>query len=596
MHMHPALQFPFDTQMILIKRRSIKKELLAAGGFIEKRIAILGGSTTHDIKEILELFLLDYGIKPAFYESEFGMYWQDAMFGNPQLDAFRPDIIFIHTSSRNITAFPAVRDSAEKIDALLEGQAGRFTAMWDRLFEKYNCAIIQNNFELPYFRLLGNMEASNIHGRINFISRLNELFYSYARTHSNFFINDINYLSASYGLEKWSNPLYWHMYKYALCVPAIPLLAHNVAKIIRSIYGKNKKALVLDLDNTLWGGVVGDDGVEGIEIGRETPLGEAYREFQEYIKAHKDLGVMLCVSSKNDPDNAVAGLNHPEGCLKPEDFLIIKANWESKDANVREIASELNILPDSLVFVDDNPAERAIVKAQVPGAAVPEIDRVENYIHILDGSGFFEMTSLSEEDMRRNEMYMSNLERARQEKSFDSYEDYLRSLEMTAEIRDFDEIYLQRITQLANKTNQFNLTTRRYSQSEIEEVARDGRYIRLYGKLRDKYGDSGVVTVVIGRKEGKVLHIELWLMSCRVLKRNLEHAMMDVLVEEAAKAGIEKIMGYYYRTEKNGMVRDFYGEMGFTKTAQNGEDSVWELDARAYKNQNRVIKIQRESE
>jgi FkbH-like protein len=386
------------------------------------------------------------------------------------------------------------------------------------------------------------------------------------------------------------------MYKYALCVPAIPLLAHNVAKIIRSIYGKNKKALVLDLDNTLWGGVVGDDGVEGIEIGRETPLGEAYREFQEYIKAHKDLGVMLCVSSKNDPDNAVAGLNHPEGCLKPEDFLIIKANWESKDANVREIASELNILPDSLVFVDDNPAERAIVKAQVPGAAVPEIDRVENYIHILDGSGFFEMTSLSEEDMRRNEMYMSNLERARQEKSFDSYEDYLRSLEMTAEIRDFDEIYLQRITQLANKTNQFNLTTRRYSQSEIEEVARDGRYIRLYGKLRDKYGDSGVVTVVIGRKEGKVLHIELWLMSCRVLKRNLEHAMMDVLVEEAAKAGIEKIMGYYYRTEKNGMVRDFYGEMGFTKTAQNGEDSVWELDARAYKNQNRVIKIQRESE
>jgi predicted enzyme involved in methoxymalonyl-ACP biosynthesis len=177
MHMHPALQFPFDTQMILIKRRSIKKELLAAGGFIEKRIAILGGSTTHDIKEILELFLLDYGIKPAFYESEFGMYWQDAMFGNPQLDAFRPDIIFIHTSSRNITAFPAVRDSAEKIDALLEGQAGRFTAMWDRLFEKYNCAIIQNNFELPYFRLLGNMEASNIHGRINFISRLNEQFF-----------------------------------------------------------------------------------------------------------------------------------------------------------------------------------------------------------------------------------------------------------------------------------------------------------------------------------------------------------------------------------------------------------------------------------
>jgi len=595
--MHPALQYPFDPQIILRKRRSIKNELLEnGGGFIEKRIAILGGSTTHDIREILELFLLDYGIRPSFYESDYGMYWRDAVFGNPELDAFRPDVVFIHTSSRNITAFPAVSDSPEKIDALLESQAGRFTAMWDRLFEKYDCAIIQNNFELPYFRLLGNKEAVDIHGRINFITRLNERFYSYARAHGNFFINDINYLSASYGLEKWLNPLYWHMYKYALCVPAIPILAHNVAKIIKSIYGRNKKALVLDLDNTLWGGVVGDDGVEGIEIGRETPLGEAYREFQEYIKSHKELGVMLCVNSKNDSENALAGLNHPEGCLRPDDFLVIKANWGRKDENMREIASELNILPDSLVLVDDNPAEREIVRSRVPGAAAPELDRVENYIRILDRSGFFEVTSLSEEDIRRTEMYKADLERARQEKRFGSYEDYLRSLEMTAVIRDFDEIYLQRITQLVNKTNQFNLTARRYSRAEMEAAARDPRYIRLYGKLTDKYGDSGVVTVVIGRKDGKVLHIELWLMSCRVLKRNLEHAMMDVLVEEAVKAGVETIRGYYCKTEKNGMVRDFYGEMVFTKTAQNGDDSVWELDVRAYKKQNRVIKIQRESE
>jgi len=515
------------------------------------------------------------------------------MFGNPELDALRPDIIFIHTGNRNITAFPTVRDSPEKIDAMLDSQAEHFITIWDRLFEKFNCPIIQNNFEFPYFRLLGNMDAGDIHGRINFISRLNERFYSYARAHRNFYINDINYLSASYGLEKWSNPLYWHMYKYSLCVPAIPVLAHNVAKIIKSLYGKNKKALVLDLDNTIWGDVVGDDGVEGIEIGHETPMGQVYREFQEYIKAHRDLGVMLCVNSKNDYENAIAGLNHPDGCLRPGDFIVIKANWESKDLNIREIASELNVFPDSLVFVDDNPAERAIVKAHVPGVAVPEMDRVENFIHILDRSGFFEATSLSGDDIKRNEMYMANLERAKQARSFENYEDYLLSLEMTALIRDFDEVYLQRITQLTNKTNQFNLTTRRYTQAEMEAVARDPRYIRLYGKLRDKFGDNGVVTVVIGRKEGRVLHIELWLMSCRVPKRNMEQAILDVLVDEAVQEGIETIRGYYYRTEKNGMVRDFYGKMGFTKIAQEGEDSVWELDTSTYNKQNRVIKIQR---
>ena len=372
------LTYPFDSDYILKKRKSIKRELLNMGlrggsSRISKHIAILGGSTTHDIKDILELFLLNYGIEPIFYESEYAQYWQDVMFDNPELIKFKPDVIYIHTSIRNIKDFPTVKDSPEEIDTLLNQTYEPFEVMWKKIAETYCCPIIQNNFESPFYRLMGNKDAVDSHGRLNFVNRLNEKFYFYARNHENFYINDINYMASCYGLQKWSDLFYWHMYKYALAVPAIPELAYNIANIIKSIYGKNKKAFVLDLDNTLWGGIVGDDGPDKIEIGQETSIGQIYSEFQQYLKAHKDLGILLTVDSKNDEANALAGLSRPDSILKPEDFLVIMANWEPKDRNLVEIAKELNIGEDSLVFVDDNPAERHIVREQVPGVAVPDI-------------------------------------------------------------------------------------------------------------------------------------------------------------------------------------------------------------------------------
>ncbi len=591
------LKYPFDSQLILKKRIAIKKELLASEiPFINKNIAILGGSTTHDIKHILELFLLGNGIKPTFFESEYGQYWEDAMFGNSEIDLLKPDIIYIHTSNRNITSYPTIKNTEVEIDKMLSDQYKHFEVMWDKLKEKYDCPIIQNNFEMPFYRLLGNKDASDIHGKTNFIMRLNNFLYQYSQKHSNFYINDINYLSANFGLERWADPLYWHMYKYCLCVSAIPNLAFSISNIIKSIFGRNKKALVLDLDNTLWGGVIGDDGVEGIEIGKETPMGQVYSEFQAYLKEHKDLGILLNVNSKNDYDNAIAGLNHPDGVLRPDDFVIIKANWENKDKNLLDIAADLNIFPDSIVFVDDNPAEREIVTAQVAGVVTPRMDKVENYINTLDKCGFFEVTHFSEDDIKRNDMYRVNAERDQQQKSFSNYEEYLKSLDMTALIRDFDDIYIQRITQLTNKTNQFNLTTKRFTESEMDVVASDSNYIRLYGKLEDKLGDNGVVTVVVGRKENKTLHIELWLMSCRVLKRNMEYAMMDTLVEEAQKVGIRTIRGYYFKTAKNGMVKDFYEQMGFIKISGDSGDSVWEMPTSNYGNKNNVIKVIRKVE
>ena len=592
------LQYPFDAGYILKKKKSIKKQLLADNmPRVEKKIAILGGSTTNDIRDIAELFLLDYGIKPQFYMSEYNRYWQDAVFENPELQEFAPDIIFIHTTNRNIIKYPDITCTKEEADAIFKDQLSHFETMWKAIADRYHCPVIQNNFEQPYFRLMGNRDCFDYRGRVNFINRLNMAFADYAESHEGFYINDINYLSACYGIDRWSEPAAWHMYKYAMCIPAIPDFAFNLAGIIKSVFGKNRKSLVLDLDNTLWGGVVGDDGVDGIEIGQETHMGQVYSEFQKYLALVKNTGVMLTVCSKNEEENAIAGLKHPEGSLKPEDFIVIKANWDNKDRNIEAIANELNIGLDALVFLDDNPAERAIVSSQLPMVAVPEMTAPEDYIRTVDRSHFFEITSFSGDDLKRNEMYKKNAERAAMQSQFADYGEYLTSLDMVGVIDDFLPIYLPRITQLTNKSNQFNLTTRRFTTSEMEEVFADESYIRLYGKLTDKFGDNGIVSVVIGKINGDTLDVILWLMSCRVLKRDMEYAMLDNLVERAIEKGIREIKGYYYPTAKNKMVKELYADFGFTRVSEDEEgNTVWSLETAGYKNKNNYIKVERNKE
>ena len=573
------LEYPFDGAYIIKKKKSLRRLLLETAeknqtSFVEKRVAVLGGSTTHDIVSILDLFLLNTGIKCEFYQSEYNMYYEDVMFDGSELEEFKPEIIYIHTSYRNITNLPSLSMTKGDVDDCLKAEFNKLVSIWEKAYEKYSCPIIQNNFEYPYYRILGNKEAYDYHGTVRFVNRLNEMIAEYADDHDFLYIQDINYLSSSYGLEKWADPHYWHMYKYCMCIDAIPDFSYNLSNIIKSILGKNKKALALDLDNTLWGGVVGDDGVEGIEIGQETSLGQVYAEFQAYLKSLKDIGIILNVNSKNEYENAIAGLNHPGGALKPDDFIIIKANWDEKSKNLLDMATELNLLPESFVFVDDNPAEREIVKAQVYGVAVPDIGQVDDYIRVIDRAGYFEVTNLSKDDAKRNEMYKENAKRAAAQATFSNYGEYLDSLNMEAEIADFCPLYLDRIAQLSNKSNQFNLTTRRYTREEIESISLSEKYIKIYGKLADKFGDNGVVSVVIGAINGDVLDIDLWIMSCRVLKRDMEYAMLDVLMEKAVSAGIKTIKGHYYPTAKNSMVKNFYETMGFTKVSEDEEGNT----------------------
>jgi FkbH-like protein len=575
--MQKKMSYPLDIDFILRKKKKIKKDLLNKKSFLEIKIAILGGSTTSEIKNILELFLLNNGVKPNFYESEYNKFYEDAIFGTEELDQFRPDIIYIHTTNKNILTYPSIKDSSDRVKELLSLELERYELIWKSL-SRYNCAIIQNNFEYPLDRPLGNLDSSLENGKSYFINYLNREFNIVSSNIKNLYINDINYLSSYLGLQNWFDRSLWYQAKYALSMDCIPELAFNISKIINSLVGKSKKCLILDLDNTCWGGVIGDDGLNSIQIGLETPIAESYTDFQKYVKELSNAGVTLAICSKNDFENARNGFTHPDTILEFEDFASFKANWDNKDLNIVKISDEMNIGVDSMVFIDDNPMEREIVLSQVSSVAVPDIgkDSIE-FIDHIDKNGYFESVFISDDDVDRKKYYINNKNRLKNEKSFNSYDDFLESLDMIAEIKTFTPIYLDRITQLANKTNQFNLTTKRYNSGEIKKIFHSNDYIKIYGKLTDKFGDNGLISITIANIKSNTCHIELLAMSCRVLKRGMEFSMFDELVKLCKIRGVTDIIGYYYSTPKNSMVSDLYEKLGFELIEGNQSDTIWKL-------------------
>lgn len=575
-----APRIPTDVASILRKRESLKKELLEQSNLLQTKVAILGGSTTVEVKKTLELFLLGHGIQPSFYESGYNRYSEDVLFENPDLWSFKPDVVFIHTTWRNVSEFPGLMESKADVEERIQREVSRFEALWDKIHKDLGAVIIQNNFDLPDLRPLGNLEASESFGRVNFLQNLNAAFADYARNHSRFLINDILYTSAQVGLGEWFGSTYWYNFHMALSPKATVALAQNVASIVKSIYGKSKKCLVLDLDNTLWGGVIGDDGVQGLVLGRDHAVGESFLDFQRYVKALQQRGVILAVCSKNDLENAKEGFTHPDSVLKLEDFSVFKANWNPKPGNIREIAEELNIGMDSLVFVDDNPAERALVAEQLPEVAVPDVGaHVSRYAAILERDGYFEVDKIVQDDLSRAAFYNSNAQRSEHQAGFRDYGEFLASLDMTAEIAPFSSVYLERITQLINKTNQFNLTTRRYTGAEVEAISRDSGFITLYGRLADKFGDNGLVSVLIARTADDTAEIDVWLMSCRVLGREMEVAMFDALIELCRARGIRKIIGVYIPSKKNGMVAEHYPKLGFSAAdGSSAKNQRWQCE------------------
>lgn len=567
------LEYPFDGGWIRRQVKKIKKELLLQENLIPKKIALLSGSTIGQLKQVLEVFLLNQGIQPTFYEGAYNNYYEEAVFATDALIDFAPDIVYIHTSVRNIKEWPIASDDKDTVDAKLQGEVDKMLSVWNSLEKKLHCPIIQNNFEMLPYRVMGNMDCVHITGRQYFLEALNHRLIEEVQRRKDVFLNDLHYEAASFGVDKWFDNSSWYAFKYAFSPDAIPLVAFNISNIIKSYYGKNKKAVALDLDNTLWKGVIGDDGVEGIELGIETPEGMMYGEFQAYLKELKERGVLLTVNSKNEEGAEKAGLSHPSSVLSPEDITLAVCNWKPKSENMKFISSKLNLTTDSFVFVDDNPAEREEVSANSNVAVLP-IEDVSQMLCMLDHAGYFEVTNYSEEDRNRGNFYKENLEREQAETG--DYIGYLKGLMMKGEFACVHADNIDRVTQLINKTNQFNLTGLRLSKAEVETY-KEPYHISICGTLYDKYGNNGLISVILGKKnQSRELYINVWIMSCRVFKRQMEYAMFDELVAQCKDQGVEKIIGRYIPTNKNMPVRGLYEELGFTLRQKNEIEEIWE--------------------
>ena len=586
-----ALEYPYDLKKIFRKKKAIKRVLLPTATKAIK-IAFLGGSTTAEILDILELFLLKNQIRAEFYESDYNRYYEDAVYGNDKLDEFKPDIVYVHTTGENIQAFPCIDQTNAEVDGLIGEELSKFKAVWRGLHRRFSCQIIQNNFEYNHLRALGALDTVDYRGKNCYILKLNQEFARLAELDDALYINDIHYLSSILGLDEWADRSLWWSSKYALSFNSIPTLAHNISSIICGIYGRTKKCLTLDLDNTLWGGVVGDDGPEGIRLGEGDAVAEAYASFQRYIKLLHSRGVILSVCSKNDEGRAKEGFGSEGSVLGLNDFAAFYANWSPKNQNIENIAKDLNIGGDSIVFVDDNPVERALVSKELPQVAIPELGSdVVDYPALIDRNNYFHTLNITTDDIQRNESYRDNAKRHQEVEHHQNYDDFLKSLGMSAIINSFDHANEVRIAQLINKTNQFNLTGLRVATPQVDEAINNPRYITLYAKLKDKFGDNGLVSVVMGEIQGQTLQIIVWVMSCRVFKRTLESCVMNVLVQKCLEHDIRIIKGRYLATAKNEIVSEHYGDMGFAKLEGDVGSSAWELDVATYRDLDTMINI-----
>ncbi|GGE86863.1 hypothetical protein GCM10011317_49980 [Niveispirillum cyanobacteriorum] len=387
------------------------------------------------------------------------------------------------------------------------------------------------------------------------------------------------------GVNTWHDPSLWCSAKQEISPRVAPVYGDAVARIVAARKGRSSKCLVLDLDNTLWGGIIGDDGLDGIILGQGSARGEGFLQLQEYALAQARRGIILAVVSKNDESNALLPFeSHPDMLLRKKDISCFIANWDDKATNIRRVAQKLNIGLDSIVFVDDNPFERELVRRELPMVSVPEVSNNPAEIpSLLAAAGYFEGVVVTAEDLTRTESYQANMERAAQHQTATDLGSYLYSLEMELCWGEFDTLNLARITQLINKTNQFNLTTRRYSEEEVRQVITSSVDIGLYFRLLDKFGDSGIIGILIGRGRGETLSIDTWLMSCRVLGREVESAMLKVLCEAASSAGYVRIEGLYIPTAKNSMVNNLYDRLGFVVIAeQPGGERSYRLDVGAF--------------
>lgn len=561
-----------------INLMSLGRQAGKDGSGAATRVAILGFSTTQYYAAVLRGLGKATGLPLVTYESEYNTVQQTVLDERSGLYSFRPDLIVFVTAVQALRNVLLTADLSDRA-AVVEREVEELTHAVRRVSAIPGVTVIVNEFVTPYERAWGNFSA-RVDGSLgNLVRRVNERLREIASETENVYTIDSDHVASWIGKRAWFDERLW-FYSKSFCHPeALPAIAGQALDIYRAIKGKGLKCVALDLDNVLWGGTIGDDGLEGIRLG-ELGEGEAYVQFQLWLKELSARGIILAVCSKNDEDKAWEPFRkHPDMVLTEENISCFVANWNNKADNLRLIAKRLNIGLDSIVLLDDSPFERNLVRELAPEACVPELpaDPAE-YVPYLESLNLFEATQFSDEDRRRADFYRANTLRENEQAQFTDVNDYLASLNMEAIFEPFDEHHMPRIAQLVQRTNQFNLTTIRHTAAELAAFADDPDCLPFYVTLTDRFGDNGLVSVVIGRRDGAVLDMTTWLMSCRVISRRLEEFTLDQLVELARAGGIAAVRGRYAPTPKNNIVATHYEKLGFRLVDQAADgSSTWEL-------------------
>jgi FkbH-like protein len=543
------------------------------------RLAVLSNSTVDLIVPALVASAARHGIALEIIQPAYDQVAQEALTPDSRVNSAKPDAVLFALDYRALPLKLSLGDGASASQTV-QGTIGYLQSLRDGIKSNSNAVCIFQNFAAPVETLFGSLDRALPGTLKNLIDGIN-------RDLANMTIGsgdvlfDVAGVAETVGLANWHDPQLWNMAKFPFSDQMVPLYAEHVARLVAAIRGKSRKVLVLDLDNTVWGGVIGDDGLEGIKIAQGDAVGEAHLAVQRMALDLRSRGIVLAVSSKNTDEIARLPFEkHPEMLLKLDHIAVFQANWNDKATNIQAIAEELSVGLDSLVFVDDNPVERGLVRKLLPQVAVPELpEEPAYYARTLAAAGYFDAVAFAGEDLKRADFYQDNARRADLQRQVGGVDAYLASLDMTITFQPFDATGRARIVQLINKSNQFNLTTRRYTDPEVLVAETDPEVFTLQVRLADIFGDNGMIGVVICRPaESGVWEIDTWLMSCRVLGRKVENMVLREILQHAREAGIGTLRGVFRPTERNKLVVDHYAKLGFTKAGEDaGGVTVWEM-------------------
>lgn len=547
------------------------------------RVGLIGDGTLSLVAPAIEGSGIRHGVLIDVIQGAYNAAVRESFDETSAIHAAKADLIVLATDHR-ILGLSRAAASRQAANDLVESAVARTRMIVERLRKSAPGGVIVQTAPAPTDSLFGSFDRIEGTSAFTMTESFNERLRDWARD-GGIVIADIARLAASIGYERWDDPRHWHASKLPFSPEFTPVYADVIARVVGALKGKAKKVLVLDLDNTLWGGVIGDDGLDGIVLGQGSATGEAFVAIQNYALDLRRRGIVLAVCSKNEEETArLPFKNHPEMALKEGHIAVFQANWNDKASNLRAIAEKLNLGVDSLVFLDDNPAEREQVRRELPVVAAPELPEDPAYFpRHLAAAGYFETVAFSEEDRRRAEQYQANAVRAELMSNASDMDSYLRSLDMICRIGFVSSVCRARVAQLINKSNQYNLTTRRYTEAEIADMETRPDKLLLQVRLTDRFGDNGIISVVIVDKTAREWDIGAWLMSCRVLGRRVENAVLTTLVDLARAQEATTLIGNYVPSTKNRIVQDHYKKLGFKLTsASESGATVWRLDLNAY--------------